>query len=170
MKHREIEYKGVKLALVSKTQFGHIIGRSRITVENWIKVGFLPPPAFEDAGTVRNSFGRGLAPVKLYLKHEAYFIRQLIQAHGIGRGVEISAACRQEAHQGMRKIRKQVLEGHPDLMTYPIILEFFNYEDCKSYFANLGAPPGVAEQVYRLGDRIHKIRRENGSEETQKDT
>jgi hypothetical protein len=169
---REIEHRGVKLTLISKAGFGRIIGRSRITVETWIKTGFLLQPAFEDVSTVKNPFGQGEMTVRLFLKHEAFFARQVIQKYDLGRGVEISAECRKEMHEGMRRIRKQVLEGHPDLMTYPLILEFLNFEDCKAYFSGLGAPPGFVEQVYRKGDRLRKlekiIRRPNGSQEAQK--
>lgn len=167
---KEFEYRGVKLTLISKSEFGRIIGKRKTALDRWIKEGLILAPSFEDIGNKKNPFGRGEMAVRMYLKHEAIFVRAMVNKHRIGTGVPASEQCRREILDGMRKIRKQVLEGHPDLMTYPLILEFRNYEDCKEYFSSIGSPPGFIEQLYRKGDKILPpekiIRRKNVAKES----
>lgn len=146
-----VTYKGIKLRFISKNEFGKIIGRSYETIFTWINLGILLPPPFEDPFLKRKAFGKEFA-YKFYLHNEAVAVRDVVRKYNPRKGWIPTKEFVDEIHYCQNKIRDAINSADPKLSDFPIVLEFTDFNDLSLYMKKMGAPPGLAESIYKGGD------------------
>jgi len=154
---KELDFNGVKIKIVSKSQFAKIIGASIARLERMISKGVLPLPTFVDKENPVNNWKGEQVPRKYYLYQEAIAIRTLMKKYVFGQGKPAPEEFIEEAHAVFEKYREALNEGGAVLMDYPLVLEFKNIKDLKKYLKQYGGiphPEELAAQIYKDGNKL----------------
>lgn len=153
-----IEYKNRKIELISRKEFGTILGVSVETIKKWVANGIILPPAFQDSNNTAYNFGRGEVPRKFYVVQEALMVRAVMKEFDMGKGKKIQQEFIDKAIKGMLHVRELVNEAHPSVEDKAIILEFNSYKDLEGWLSQFDLiheddVEPLSRMIYQLGNK-----------------
>jgi len=155
-----VKYKNRQIELISRKEFGEIVGVSVETIKKWIQRGVILPPAFQDSNNTAYNFGRGAVPRKFYVKQEAVGLREVVRQFDMGHGKKIQKEFIDSAIEVMLHVRKLVNEAHPSIEEKKLVLEFASYSDfhkwLKNYFAHVqnNELESISQTIFNDGDKF----------------
>lgn len=155
-----IEFNGVKLKVISKQEFAKVAGMATRKFHGWVDKGILLPPTFIDEENRVNDWSGNMVPRKYYLYQEAVAVRSIMRDYTFARRKVLSLEFIDRVQDAMRKIRQKIQQASKDLMDYPLIVEFTNFQDLHIYLRGLILDPELLQEVcvamYQRGNKILK--------------
>lgn len=167
---KRINLNGVNIDIVAKSDFAAIIGMSQRKAEDWIAKGIILQPTFKDTkNPVKNWEGKDV-PRKYYSYLEAIGLRRILKDKVFAQRKPIPNDLIEEIHASMMYIRNSLKNTDPEVMEYPITLEFNGFKELRDWmdavisdgFKNHILEDGtldvseICKNIYKSGDRLIK--------------
>ena len=144
----------IKCKVASFRDFGYVIGRTHQAIKQWVGRGIILPPSIQDSNKMHYNFGRKKYPRNYYLVQEVMAVRAIIYRYNQDRkNWYFEESQVKEIHEAMRYWRELLRKGSPELIDYPLLLEFRNYDDLSSWIRKAGGTDEIAHELYRMGDK-----------------
>lgn len=151
---RLVNINGVKLTVLSRSEFAKQIGVTSRCFLDWVERGIIPPPTLKDSSNpVRNWNGEDCAR-KFYLQIEAFAVRAIKRDYVFGQRREIVQEFVDRIQEAIKDIRDKVKRGDISLMRYPLILEFKDFSDFHEWFQKYREVENASEIIYKEGDKL----------------